>query len=148
MGVLKTISFEEYNRVIEENAQLKKQLSEFEDTIDTKITGSFSATVREFSPDYCGDEFTPTVAVLTCYLSGPFMVYIGKENISKFEIGKTYYFEIEDIPIGNLTKAEFEKGCSNVEALFVLYNVSFKAIRIAEPAELGLESINIHYETV
>ena len=41
------------------------------------IGGSFTATVRDVIPDYCLDDTTPLVAVVTEFQSQPFTVYVG-----------------------------------------------------------------------
>ena len=43
------------------------------------IGGSFTATVRDVIPDYCLDDTTPLVAVVTEFQSQPFTVYVGEE---------------------------------------------------------------------
>ena len=43
------------------------------------IGGSFTATVRDVLPDYCLDDTTPLVAVVTAFQSPPFTVYVGEE---------------------------------------------------------------------
>ncbi len=113
--------------------------------VNAKITGSFCATVRWIGPDYCLDDSTPNTVMLTCFQSEPFLIFPGEEIASKLEVGKIYYFEVQDTPIGNISKSEFDKGII-VETAFALYPIKIKAFRIANQDEWGLQSINLKYE--
>ncbi len=139
-------SQEEYNDLIKQNQQLKSELAPYQETINTKITGSFVATVRELSPDYVGDCVTPTIAVLTCFQSPPFMVHVGKEMASKLKVGESYYFEIEEKSIGEISKAEFNKGCPYVEEAYASYHFQIKSFRTPKEEEGGLDSVHIIYK--
>lgn len=142
------VSEDKYNELLQQNQRLISELEPLQESINTKITGSFVATVRQLSPDYCGDCFTPRVAVLTCFQTGPFMVHVGKEMASKLKIGESYYFEIADQSIGEITKAEFEKGCPSVEAAYALYYFKIKSFRAPKESEGGLDSVHIIYEPI
>ncbi|MBZ4670588.1 MAG: hypothetical protein JG769_892 [Oscillospiraceae bacterium] len=122
-----------------------EQSSSADDAVNAKITGSFCATVRWVGPDYCLDDSTPNTVMLTLFQSAPFLIFPGEEAASKLEVGKTYYFEIEDTPIGSIPKSEFDKGVITEKA-FVLYPIKIKAFRLAKEDEMGLNSPNLKYE--
>lgn len=141
------ITQEDYNQLLEQNQKLASELAPLKETINTKITGDFVATVRDLSPDYAGDCVTPRVAVLTCFQMGPFMVHVGEEMASKLKIGESYYFEIADQSIGEISKAEFDKGCPPIEAAYALYYFKIKSFRAPKESEGGLDSVHIIYKT-
>lgn len=137
---------EKYNDLIEQNQQLQSELVPYQETINTKITGSFVATVHQLSPDYVGDSVTPRVAVLTCFQDSPFMVHVGEEMASKLKAGESYYFEIEEKSIGEISKAEFYKGCPCVEEAYAAYYFRIKSFRTPKEGEGGLDSTHIIYK--
>ena len=139
-------SSEEYDRLLNENKELTSQLASLQETVKTKVTGNFVATVRALSPDYVLDTTTSTVAVLTCFQSSPFMVYVGQEVASQLKVGESYYFEIEPMEIGEISRAEFDEGCPAVEAAFPLFNLRIASFRAPAAEESGLDSTHVIYE--
>jgi len=142
------VSENEHNKLLEENQKLTSQLALAQENINTKVTGSFVATVRQLSPDYVLDNSTLTMAVLTCFQSGPFMVHVGEDMAKELTVGETYYFEIDENEIGEISKNEFEKGCPSIEVAFYLYNLHIKSFREPYEHEYGLASININYKKI
>lgn len=140
------VSENEHNKLLEENQKLTSQLSLAQENVNTKVTGSFVATVRQLSPDYVLDNSTPTMAVLTCFQCAPFMVRIGEDMAKELTTGKTYYFEIDENEIGEISRNEFEKGCPEIEVAFNLYNLHIISFREPYEHEYGLVSVNIKYE--
>lgn len=119
-----------------------------EKTVHAKLTGNFAVTVREVIPDYCMDDFTPTVAVVTCFQDDPFTVYLGAEMASGLEIGEQYVFEIEETDIGEITREKLEGYPPSPEIVIPLYQLQIADIRPAEDEEWGLDSVHLQYEEV
>ena len=67
--------------------------------IKTTVSGSFTVEVRDVIPDYCLDDITPSVAIVTEFQSYPFTLYVGEEIGSQLEIGKVYVFTIKPIVV-------------------------------------------------
>lgn len=109
-----------------------------------RISGGFTATVREVMPDYCFDNVTPAVAVVTEFQSGPFIVNLGPELASELVAGETYVFEIESKEIQ--VPAGTESYISNTVVLLNQYNLQVVGYRVAEDDELGLESLTLSVE--
>jgi hypothetical protein len=143
------ITVEEYQKVLREIEELEQALLEKDEYIDVTVNGEFTATVRAFMPDYVLDDSTPLVAVLTIFQSGPFLVHMTEEHISELDIGETYRFKIEDTLIRKnyqVTLSVLEKGVPPVEELFCTYNIRIESFRKPHENELGLESVNLHWE--
>ena len=138
----------DYTALAAENQRLTAELAAATETVNTKVTGTFVADVRQVSPGYTLDAVTPTAVMLTCFQDSPFMVIVGEELASKLTAGKAYYFELEEKEIGKISKAEFEKGCPNLAAAFPLYNLQIKSFRLAQDDERGLESVNVTFAEV
>lgn len=142
-------TLEQYNQLVSENTQLKKTLNAYEEaTIPTKVVGGFSATVRDIIPDYCFNNTTPQVAVVTCFQDGPFTISIGEERAKVLTIGETYYFEFKATEIGRLTETEFNNGSADPQEVLKKYGVPIEMIRLAKEDELGLESLKVRFEVV
>ena len=88
------------------------------------ISGSFTATVRDVIPDYCLDDTTPLVAVVTEFQSRPFTVYVGEE------LGKKL-LEVQKLSTASLLRE---------------FNLQITDCRPAEDGELGLESLHLTIE--
>ncbi|QSX06464.1 hypothetical protein JYG23_03120 [Sedimentibacter sp. zth1] len=148
------ISEEEYEQLLSQNIQLVSELENIKETdnkketINTMVTGHFVANVRQLSPDYCLDDFTPTVAVLTCFQDYPFMVHIGEEMASQLVVGKSYYFEIVETEIGEILKTDFDKHFLSINAAFAQYNLKIKNFRTPSENECGIVSTFITYEEI
>lgn len=116
------------------------------DNVNVMLTGNFVATVRHLIPDYCLDNTTKTVAVVTFFQDGPFAIYVGDELASELEEGVSYYFEIEDMEIGEITKEQFEGGpYMVVESLLKNNHTKFKTVRPSKEDECGLDSVHLKY---
>ncbi len=145
------IPLEEYQKILNEKEALEQALYEKDEYIDVRVNGEFTATVRAFLPDYVLDDSTPLVAVLTIFQSGPFTVHMNEELISELEVGEIYRFIIEDTLIGKshqITPSIFEKGVPPVEELFCKYNIRIENFRKPHENELGLESVNLYWESL
>ena len=64
--------------------------------VTVRIGGSFTATVWDLIPDYCLDDTTLQVAVVTCFQSGPFTLFLGEEQVKQLKVGAQYVFEIAE----------------------------------------------------
>lgn len=117
-------------------------------TVPAKLTGSFAVTVRDIIPDYCLDDVTPVVAVVTCFQDVPFTVYVGEEMASQMIVGEQYVFEIEETDIGEIPQETFDSYPPSPEAAVPLYHLQIANIRIAEEEEWGLDSIHLQYVEV
>lgn len=117
-------------------------------TVHAKLTGSFTVTVRELIPDYCLDDITPNVAVVTCFQDVPFTVWLGEEMTSQLIVGEQYVFEIEETDIGELLQETFELNQPSPEAVIPMYQIRIANIREDNGDEWGLESNRLQYEKV
>lgn len=114
-------------------------------TVPARLTGSFTVTVREVIPDYCLDDVTPAVAVVTCFQDKPFTVYLGEEMAAHLTVGEQYVFEIADTDIGELPKEIFQSVMPSPEIVIPTYSLRIFGIRKAEEEEWGLDSIHLQY---
>lgn len=108
------------------------------------VSGSFTVGVRDVIPDYCLDDFTPNVAVVTEFQSYPFTVYVGEEIGRQLEIGQVYVFTIEPIVV-DFPKEYLEK----LELSSLVWDLpGFKItdFRLANDDELGLASLRLTIE--
>ena len=118
------------------------------ENVQTKITGDFVVMVRDIIPDYCLDNITPTVAVVTLFQDGPFTIYVGEEMASQLEKNELYKFTIEEQEIGMIDKESFDKDYLDPKSVLPLYNLKIKSIEKAPDEEAGLDSIHLIYEAV
>jgi len=114
------------------------------ETVNAKIEGSFCVMVRDVIPDYCLDDFTPQVAIVTEFQSSPYTVYLGEDLASKVEPGKAYVFTIESKEIGEISEDLLDNYINPVKALYE-YNARIESIRPAEKEEWGLEGPILKY---
>lgn len=140
---------EDLNSVIEQN-NTESEVETEEDTVlfadenQSIVSGSFTVGVRDVIPDYCLDDFTPNVAVVTEFQSYPFTLYVGEEIGRQLEIGQVYVFTIEPI-IVDFPKEYLEK----LELSSLVWDLpGFKItdFRLANDDELGLESLRLTIE--
>lgn len=117
-------------------------------SVTAKISGYFAVIVREIIPDYCLDDVTPTVAVVTLFQQEPFTVYVGEEIASQLEIGKQYIFNIREKNIGEITKEEFEKPYIEPVIALNKYNLIIDSVRLADEGEWGLDSVFLEYSII
>ncbi|HKM03137.1 MAG TPA: hypothetical protein VJZ04_00855 [Lachnospiraceae bacterium] len=113
--------------------------------VHVKLQGSFVVKVRDVIPDYCLDEVTPQIAVVTCFQESPFLIYLGQEMASQLTVGESYVFEIEEMDVGVISKEVANTYPPGPSVSIPLYNLRIADIRIAEQDEGGLESINLRY---
>ena len=137
------------NSIIEQNTT-ESEVETEEDIVlsadenQSIVSGSFTVGVRDMIPDYCLDDFTPNVAVVTEFQSYPFTLYVGEEIGRQLEIGQVYVFTIEPIVV-DFPKEYLEK----LELSSLVWDLpGFKIIdfRLANDDELGLESLHLTIE--
>lgn len=105
----------------------------------TTVSGFFTVCVRDVIPDYCMDDVTKTVAVVTEFQSNPFTIYVGEEIAKQLEIGQTYVFSIRPIEVDK-AKEELEE-MSLASLVWELPGFEITEIRLANENDLGLESL-------
>lgn len=112
-----------------------------EDNNPTKVnvSGYFTATVRAVMPDYAFDNVTPMVAVVTCFQSTPFTVWLGEELASQVQIGETYHFEIVEKTI-DITEENVGRALPSPELSVLLYGLQVASVAVADEADYGLGS--------
>lgn len=107
------------------------------------ISGSFTATFRDMIPDYCLDDVTPCVAVLSDFQSYPYTVFVGEalgvKLDKELEPGEVYVFSIEPITV-NYSKEELE-GLYTSSLAWETPGFRITDVRPAEENELGLSSL-------
>lgn len=113
--------------------------------VHVKLQGSFVVKVRDVIPNYCLDEVTPQIAVVTCFQEGPFLINLGEEMASQLTVGELYVFEIEEMDVGIISKEAATTYPPGPAVSIARYNLRIANIRIAEQDEGGLESINLRY---
>ena len=110
----------------------------------TTISGSFTVCVRDVIPDYCMDDVTKNVAVVTEFQSNPFTLFVGEEIANQLEIGKNYVFTINPIEVDK-AKENLE-GMSLASLVWELTEFEITEFRLANEDELGLESLTLTIE--
>lgn len=115
-----------------------------EESKKTIVRGSFTVSVRDVIPDYCLDDTTPTVAVVTQYQDNPFTMYVGEEIGRQLEIGKTYVFTIEPREVDY--SKEVLKSLSLASLVWEIPRFKIVEFRVAEENETGLASLNLTIE--
>ena len=107
----------------------------------TTVSGSFTVTVRNVIPDYCMDDSTPNVAVVTEFQSYPFTLFVGEEIGKELVVGETYVFTINPIVVDD-TKESLE-SMSLSSLVWELPGFEITDFRVANDNELGLESLRL-----
>lgn len=110
------------------------------------IGGSFTATVRDVIPDYCLDDTTPLVAVVTEFQSQPFTVYVGEELGKKLleeQNGQPLVFTVTPLTVDR-SREEVKK--LSTASLLREFNLQITDCRPTEDGELGLESLHLTIE--
>lgn len=110
----------------------------------TTVSGSFTVNVRDVIPDYCFDDTTPNVAVVTEFQSYPFTIFVGEEIGKQLEVGKNYVFTIKPIIVDE-TK-EYLKGMYLSSLVWELPEFEITEFRLANEDELGLDSLRLTIE--
>lgn len=139
------VSQTDYDQLLAENQRLSMELEAERETVDAKLTGSFVATVRLLIPDYVLDNTTPQIAILTEFQTGPYTLWLGEETAAQLKVGETYCFVIEDTPIGEIPREEFEKRYYYI-GRDPHRSFDIRTIRAPEEGERGLNSPHISYE--
>ena len=117
-----------------------------EDTSRTRIRGEFTVGVRDVIPDYCYDDVTPCVALVTEFQSYPFTIYVGDEIGSQLQKGNQYVFSIEPIEV-NYSVEELQK--MNLSSLvWEIGELKIIGFRLAKEEELGLSSLQLSFTEV
>lgn len=106
---------------------------------EVNISGYFTATVRDVIPDYTFDDSTPMVAVVTCFQSTPFTVWLGEELASQVKVGETYNFEIIEKEI-TMDQESVGKALPSPETAIPLYNLRIASVSIAGEEDYGLDT--------
>ena len=134
------------DEAVADSEQVKEPVAEKEPEAasdKTKVSGSFTVTVREVLPDYVLDDFTPNMAVVTEFQSSPFMMYVGEEIGRRLEAGTTYVFTIESTTLNfSMDTLEQMGMCS------IVWFLDIVDVRPANEDECGLESLQIDFEEV
>lgn len=115
-----------------------------EESKRTIVRGSFTVSVRDVIPDYCLDDTTPTVAVVTQFQDNPFTMYVGEEIGRELEIGKTYVFTMEPREVDY--SQEVLKSLSLASLVWEIPRFKIVDFRVAEEHETGLASLNLSIE--
>ena len=115
-----------------------------EESDKAMVSGSFTVTVRDVIPDYCLDETTPTVAVVTQFQDNPFTMYVGEEIGRELEIGKTYVFTIEPREVDY--SQDVLKSLSLASLVWEIPRFKIAEFRVAEEHEMGGDSLNLTIE--
>lgn len=129
----------------------KSEISEVEiikeeDTSRTIISGEFTVGVRDVIPDYCFDDVTPCVALVTEFQSYPFTIYVGEEIGSQLQKENQYVFSIEPIEV-NYSIEELQK--MNLSSLvWEIGELKITGFRLAKEEELGLSSLQLTFTEV
>lgn len=112
--------------------------------IKTTVSGSFTVGVRDVIPDYCSDDTTPSVAVVTEFQSYPFTVYVGEEIGKQLEPGEVYVFTIKPVVVDE--PKEYLQGLNLSSLVWELPDFEITDFRLAEDDELGLGSLCLTIE--
>ncbi len=124
---------------------IKDEINNKKETVNNvKISGSFIVTIRGIIPDYCFDDSTPSVAIVTLFQDKPFTVYLGEDLVSKVEVGKRYVFTIETKEIGTILKEKLKESILPIIALEE-YKARVIDIRLAKDDEGGVVSTFLKY---
>ena len=108
------------------------------------VSGAFTVGVRDVIPDYCFDDVTPNIAVVTEFQSYPFTIFVGEEIGRQLKVGEVYVFTIEPIVVES-SKEYLEK--LNLSSLvWELPDFEITDFRLANENELGLESLRLTIE--
>ena len=145
------VSKEDYDAVVRERDDLQEELEELKsqaaDTVEAKVKGSFTATVRALIPDYVSDGETPRMALVTLFQSTPFTLF--GVDADRLEAGETYVFEVEMNQCQDITREEYESGSLlTPEIILPMYHpyIRISGFRPAEESDCGLDSVHLEYE--
>lgn len=112
--------------------------------IKTTVSGSFTVGVRDVIPDYCLDDVTPSVAVVTEFQSYPFTMFVGEEIGSQLEVGEVYVFTIKPMVVDY--SKDYLESLNLSSLVWELPDFEITDFRLADEDELGLESLCLTIE--
>lgn len=112
--------------------------------IKTTVSGSFTVGVRDVIPDYCLDDVTPSVAVVTEFQSYPFTIFVGEEIGSQLEVGEVYVFTIKPMVVDY--SKDYLESLNLSSLVWELPDFEITDFRLADEDELGLESLCLTIE--
>ena len=98
-----------------------------------RFSGSFTATVEQLLPDYYALP-GKTIAVVHYFQERPFLLRFQKDLTGELVEGTSYVFEFETFEV-ELPDAEENPDISDY-----MYSINVTGYRVAEDAELGLQS--------
>ena len=122
------------------------QNRENEEMVKTLVSGEFTVGVRDVIPDYCLDDVTPSVAVVTEFQSYPFTIFVGQEIGSQLEIGKQYVFSIQPFEVEYSVEELQEMALSSIA--WDLSGFRITGCRLATEEEMGLESKQLQFDPI
>ena len=108
------------------------------------VSGSFTVSVQDVIPDYCFDNITPNVAIVTEFQSYPFTLFVGEEIGRQLKVGEVYVFTIEPIVVE--CSKEYLENLSLSSLVWELPDFEIREFRLANDAELGLNSLYLTIE--
>lgn len=121
-----------------------EQSNSEENTIQSTVSGSFTVSVRSVIPDYCYDDKTPTVAVVTEFQSYPFTMYVGEEIAEQLEPDNTYVFTIKPMVVDYSKEYLEQLNLSSFVWEFPDFEIT--DFRLANEEELGMSSLSLTIE--
>ena len=124
-----------------ETAPTKSVVQEEKQT--TTVSGSFTGTIRDVIPDYCLDDVTPSVAIVTQFQSTPFTLQVGAQIGSQLEIGKTYTFTIKPMVVDSPKESV---QALPLAAMVSLSGFEIAEFRLADESEFGLAGAQLTIE--
>ena len=145
-GCSSTVPQKEYDAVCAEREDLKAKLEEMQRVIEmnasegvsVSIKGSFVGTVRYLIPDYCMDDTTLSIAVVTPFQSCPFTIYVG-ELAKQLVKGQTYVFEIQEKE-AEIKRSEYQATELSLEKMIPYYELQIQSVRLATEEDWGINS--------
>lgn len=120
----------------------------YADGVEVKVSGSFTATVRELMPDYMLGLDIPKYAVITLFQDGPIMIPLDEEICRELKVGETYTFivdEQEAVLSSYEMGPEPEKMVNDGALLHRKFIVT--GVRTPVEEEYGLECWRVYYSS-
>ena len=113
------------------------------DTNTTIISGEFTVEVRDVIPDYCMDDITPCVAIVTEFQSYPFTIYVGEEIGSQLQKNNQYVFSIEPVEVNYSMEELQEMNLSSL--VWEINEIKITKFRLTQEDEWGLDSLQLTF---
>ena len=141
-----SVSQTEYQKVVEENQVLTKQveeltekLSSYDEIVDVRVSGGFVATVFDRMADPEVDSSVENVLSIHFFQGDFEYLTVSKEISDQIEVGKTYYFEFEPFVV---RKDYYSMSISDVEYVLASgidsFGMNVVKVREAREDEMGL----------